>query len=230
MNFPKQIIPVLLFGLLTSSAAAAENGAVKILQVGSFHGDEVPQNIGKDWFALVASKDRSELSAVTPKITTVYDSLLDDQKNKASYSGKQVAVSGKEPLLLIKMQGMSAGLVTQAEISDSSNGQKIVFLNTEYLFQHKCEKPQAHKSLTKCQIYLVGNGITQWIADAQEGDDDYALNIRIMWAGDLDRDGKLDLISGESTNNYGGVVLYLSSPAKQDKHVIPVARLSMSGC
>jgi len=230
MNLPKQIIPLLLFGLLASSAVAAENGAVKILQTGSFHSDEVPKNLGKNWFALVASKGHAELNAVTPKITTVYDPVLDDEKNKATYSGKLVEVNGKKSLLLVKMQGLSAGLVTQADISNSSTGQRIVFLNAEYLFQHKCKKAQAQNALRQCSIYLVGNGTKQWIADAQEGDDDYALSIRIKWAGDLDRDGKLDLIVDESTNNYSGVVLYLSSPAKQGKHVIPVARLSMSGC
>lgn len=230
MNLPKQTISLLLFGLLASSAVAAENGAVKILQTGIFHGAEVPENIGKNWFALVASKDRSELRAVTPKVTTAFDSVLDVENNKAAYTGKQVEVSGMEPILLMKMQGMSAGQVTQADISSSSNGQKIVFLNTEYFFQHRCEKPQAQNSLTQCKIYLVGNGITQWIADAEEGNDDYALNIRIAWAGDLDRDGKLDLIVVESTYNGEGVVLYLSSPAKQGKHVIPAARLTTSGC
>jgi hypothetical protein len=230
MNFPKQTIPLLLFCLIASSAAANENGAAKILQTGSFHGNEVPKNIGQDWFALVVTNDRAELSAVTPKITTDYDDVLDNRQNKASYSGKKVEVGGKEPLLLIKMLGLSTGLVTQAKISDSSDGQKIVFLNMEYLFQHKCEKPQGQNPLTQCQIYLVGNGITQWIADAQEGNDDYALNIRVKWAGDIDRDGKLDLILEESTNNGGSVDLYLSSPAAKGKHVIKAAEFSTSGC
>ncbi|MBD2305515.1 hypothetical protein H6G17_08305 [Chroococcidiopsis sp. FACHB-1243] len=53
----------------------------------------------------------------------------------------------------------------------------------------------------------------------------------VFWAGDLDRDGKLDLlIELASHANISSLILFLSSPAKEHKLLEPVAQFVTQGC
>ena len=53
----------------------------------------------------------------------------------------------------------------------------------------------------------------------------------VFWAGDLDRDGKLDLlIESASHANVSSLTLFLSSPAKENKLLEPVAQFVTQGC
>ncbi len=54
---------------------------------------------------------------------------------------------------------------------------------------------------------------------------------RVVWAGDLDRDGGLDLL-GDLTTDYVGhqYVLYASTPGSTGKLVTEASRLEVSGC
>jgi hypothetical protein len=54
---------------------------------------------------------------------------------------------------------------------------------------------------------------------------------RIMWAGDLDRDRRLDVLADLTTDYVGHhYVLYLSSLAPPGQHVAEATRLDLKGC
>lgn len=224
----KSVLTIL--ALIFSSTAMATDpfDSVAIMQVGEFHGGEVPTRIGKNWFGLIEVNGKFELRRVEPKITTVFDAVLDDESNKASYSGKKVAVVGVSPLLLIRSKFFKQGPVSQAKLSKDES---IVLGATTYKIERACKKkmnPDAHR---ECKVYLSQGKIKQFIGDATEdGNIDYALTVTVAWAGDLDHDGKLDLILEFGSYNIGSTILYLSSQARKGEISGKVAEFGTSGC
>ena len=227
----------LFFSLLIPMASAVDSIPTEIMQVGTFHAGEVPNVAGRNWFALIINGEQAELKTASPKIKTVFDGIMDDENNKASYSGKQVEVKGPEPFMLIRRQGLTTGVVQQASITTTDQGQTITFNKTVYTVEHQCKKKSKAEEFASCKVYLVGHGngngnsIKQWLGDTLEnGDSDFNETISVSWAGDIDRDGKIDLIIEKSRYNNSDTVLLLSSAAKAGKHVHEVAKLSRQGC
>nr|WP_315484594.1 hypothetical protein [uncultured Undibacterium sp.] len=231
MPLANRVLSSLLLGLFMPMASAVDTISTEIMQVGTFHGGEVPNVAGRNWLALMVDGEHAELKTAAPKIKTVFDGIMDDEKNKASYSGKQVEMKGPEPFMLIRREGLKTGVIKQASISATDNGQTIIFDNAKYTVQHQCQKKGKSEEFQACKVYLVGNGINQWLGNTMEnGESDFAETISVSWAGDIDRDGKIDLIIEKSRYNNSDTVLLLSSAAKAGKHLLEVAKLSRQGC
>jgi len=140
-------------------------------------------------------------------------------------------MKGPEPFMLIRRDGLKTGVIKQANISATDNGQTIIFDNAKYTVQHQCQKKSKDEEFQACKVYLVGNGINQWLGNTKENNEsDFAETISVSWAGDIDRDGKLDLIIEKSRYNNSDTVLLLSSAANAGKHLLEVAKLSRQGC
>ena len=209
-------------------AIAADDiiSGTRILLPGTFHGDEVAEPIGKNWFALIDHNNQYRLEHVSPRIETVYDPVLDDESNKSSYTGKSIEVSKKKPLLLIRSKWLKQGPIVQAEIT----GETVKFGGKIFTLDHKCNKKPNANGLKDCKVYL-NNGIsTQFVASTSEGESDLAKTVFLEWAGDIDRDGKLDLILRVDWYNNSSTQLYLSSQAKKTNLIKKVAEFSSQGC
>lgn len=88
---------------------------------------------------------------------------------------------------------------------------------------------QGGPSVTDYQIVLVQGSREQVIADFSAIDMDRPPTLR--WAGDLDRDNKLDAIFNLSTHYASSsYVLFLSSDAEAGKLVRDVAKIHVPGC
>jgi chloramphenicol 3-O-phosphotransferase len=231
MPLANRVLSSLLLGLFMPMASAVDTISTEIMQVGTFHGGEVPNVAGRNWLALMVDGEHAELKTAAPKIKTVFDGIMDNEKDKASYSGKQVEMKGPEPFMLIRRDGLKTGVIKQANISATDNGQTIIFDNAKYTVQHQCQKKSKDEEFQACKVYLVGNGINQWLGNTKENNEsDFAETISVSWAGDIDRDGKLDLIIEKSRYNNSDTVLLLSSAANAGKHLLEVAKLSRQGC
>lgn len=233
MHLANRVLASLLIGLVIPMAAAVDGIPTEIMQVGTFHGGEVPNVAGRNWLALMVDGERAELKTAAPKIKTVFDGIMDDEKDKASYSGKQVEMKGPDPFLLIRREGLKTGVIKQASVSSTDQGQTLIFDNAKYTVQHQCKEKGKGEEFQACKVYLVGNsnGVKQWLGDTMEHkDSDFAETISVSWAGDIDRDGKIDLIIEKSRYNNSDTVLLLSSAAKPGKHLLEVAKLSRQGC
>jgi hypothetical protein len=231
MPLANRVLSSLLLGLFMPMASAVDTISTEIMQVGTFHGGEVPNVAGRNWLALMVDGEHAELKTAAPKIKTVFDGIMDNEKDKASYSGKQVEMKGPEPFMLIRRDGLKTGVIKQANISATDNGQTIIFDNAKYTVQHQCQKKSKDEEFQACKVYLVGNGINQWLGNTMEnGESDFAETISVSWAGDIDRDGKIDLIIEKSRYNNSDTVLLLSSAANAGKHLLEVAKLSRQGC
>ena len=84
--------------------------------------------------------ERAELKTAAPTIKTVFDGIMDDESNKASYSGKLVEMKGPAPFLIIRREGLKTGAIKQASIALADSDQLISFDNTKYTVQHQCMK------------------------------------------------------------------------------------------
>lgn len=219
---------VIVGAWMLSAAAMPADGldTVEIMLIGEHHGDEVPDAVGANWLALIKSSAGYELTRVRPKFTTYFDPVNDDENDKKSYSGKKVEVKGVDPLLLVRARTLKPGPVVEAAVNN-----EFIDLNGQpYALERKCNKKLNAEHLRECKVYLTHGKARQFIGDATEGDGDFTSSITITWAGDLDHDGKLDLILDFSSYNNGSTVLYLSSGAKQGELTGKVAEFSVQGC
>lgn len=227
----KQLFASSIFCLSFPLAIAEEKIVSTIMRVGTFHNGEVPSVAGKNWFGLYVNGDQAELKPTSPRIKTVFDGITDDESNKASYSGKEVSLKGPAPILLIRRAGLEAGEIKQATLSNKDLGQTIQFENITYQVQYKCGAKNKESGAKSCKVHLVGNGVSQLLGDASLIDDsDFSETIKVLWSGDIDRDGKIDFILEKSRYNNSDTILMLSSAAKNKQHAAEVATLSTQGC
>lgn len=221
---------LLLFAGPASAPAQAGSGA-QLLMVSQFHGDEIQAKSGEHWFALCRRETAYELRDVTINVEAVPDSLGGDKGGERT--GRKVTVQGENttPILLVKgIDGLRKGPV------------KSYFEGCFPLL------PVRKDDLTFCDRYfrLGSNENPQLLATGTLLDDmclkDYHLLYNnkeifkaeysdvavpeLLWAGDLDRDGKTDFLLNLTTKYVTtSWVLFLSSKADSGKDLSAVARL-----
>ena len=238
---------VMTWSALSTSLAAQENQAptqrdprVQVLPFnGDFHGDEVSQRSGTGWLALVTDGERTVLKGVTLKVKRVFDPVIDATEH-GPHTGKSIA---SEPphtgtVLLLRGTGLRSGEVTSATISGDRSGlgeKHIALSGAMYTLRPGV---LCGKEPTPCP-WVLSDGQTEQIlhrftlqeAGASGLDTDSA-NVGLLWAGDLDRDGKLDLVVNVS-NHYNAVAqirVFLSSAAGPGKLLGLAGHFSAVGC
>jgi hypothetical protein len=228
MRFRHALITTLFCALFAPSAQASN-----ILELFDYHGDEVITKPGQKWLGLYALPGgKYELRATPVNITMVQDQIIDeDPKAK---TGKRISVPGKEkPIYVIGgVAGLKAGAVTAGSTLKKEHlevDQKLplkVGTNQATLVIAGKKKGEYR---TGYSITLVSGGIKQVIMKANQIGGDTAPSL--LWSGDLDGDGKLDLIM-DTTDNYNvsNTVLLLSGKAKPGKLVQEVAKQYSTGC
>jgi len=210
--------------------------SIDLLQVGSFHGDEVVATTGESWLALYTGAPSSHLERTEITVATVRDGILDDEKG--TRTGKRVTVLGdKKPLFLLKnAKSLKPGKVTtifdytthsENENVSMVNGfeQKIHAFGGKYLLKVVGVPSSENQEIKMSRLVLVSNGIGQTIRlGASE-------NWKLLWAGDLDNDGKLDFYADLSDHyNASMPTLFLSSMAEKGELVKAVAGIRTLGC
>ncbi len=215
--------------------ANAARDVPEVLLPGSYHADEVSAVTGPGWLALLVEP----ASALVPgelKITTVYDPVLDPAKGP--FSGKQVSVEPSQgAVVLLKGAVFEAGPLSAATVAGEYGGltPKIIVLDNQRHFLQL--DGNCLEGATQCE-WIFSDGSTRqvvgrlngWVQNAafvSEGG-----NTGLLWAGDLDRDGRLDLIIDVSDhyNAVAQVRVLLSSAAADGELLGEVASFSAVGC
>jgi hypothetical protein len=208
---------------------------------GSWHGNEVTAQDGEIWLALVKNKGTYSLQEERISVTLVEDAVLDTPPAK---TGKKISLpDGINAIVLLRnIPGLKAGPVVSAEIIDrnfaAGEPTAILFNGMTYELVIACDTEPSVEEYTDCPLVLSGGGKTQQLmiypvfrpGEALQGIASDA-NPQVVWAGDLDRDGHLDLII-DLTNHYNvaAPTLLLSTQAEEGEIVHPVAEFRTTGC
>ncbi|HEV2722891.1 MAG TPA: VCBS repeat-containing protein [Thermoanaerobaculia bacterium] len=204
--------------------------AIQILYPRQFHADETRAESGQQWMALIGEGQSSSLRNVTIHVDRVID--VDDQPGKKSGKEVSIATPIKQESVIVLLRGtpLREGAVPTARYSGEGDAGKplhITLPNARTTYKLAIDCDGRH-----CPLTLSANSTSQRLFVFNN--DPYAVDfkgLRGIWAGDLDGDGKLDLLVDVSNHdNAGDTALYLSSKARSGELVGLAAMLQTVGC
>lgn len=190
-----------------------------VAYTGSFHGEEMPYATGERFLALT---EGGVLVPVTIDVEIEEDPIVD---NPGERTGKRVSVAGFEELFLVRGRNLHPGKVTPAqpdfaELLIPVSKPVFVLGSHEYQLSYRCRAEE-------CTLVLASGELSQDL-ETVAGDD---VAHHVSFAGDLDHDGRLDLIVDLSRHyNESRPTLWLSSAAKEGQLVAMTAELPTTGC
>lgn len=203
----------------------------QLLMPGQFHGDEVKAASGEVWLGLVpvGSGYAWQLRRLT--VESVHDGIVDDEGQK---TGLAVGAGSPEPLFLLKgMDFLAASVVRRAtggegEELDSGSPLRLHQGKRAYSIRTTHARVQENSD-QPTELVLESEGKRQVLGRWESGLVDQ--HCELVWAGDLDGDGRLDLFLDVSDHyNVWRRVLYLSSKAGEGQLVREVAAFERVGC
>jgi len=194
-----------------------------ILQDGDgvvYHGGEAPLQPGTGWLALDVVGGRWHLVRATLRGEQAVDPIGETN------TGVRIHAEPPHALLYLRLPGLIAGKVDTPDIR---------FKNHYRPFADSTAMPLAFKGRTwsfdvrQHELFLSEGRASMSFGQVVDPDDADA-GLALMWAGDLDRDGRLDVIFEGSGKNSGEVCVWLSSLAKAGEPVGKAACWGTTGC
>lgn len=210
---------------ISAFAEHPQGGTWRFLSPGTTHIGESPLKPGNGWLALRKGKNGWELVETAVKARKVPGNTDYDIEIKNTH---------KDAIALFRLPQLSPGPVATPKLPKGildTNFHKtdgrypsfsVQFNSAEYQFKGARRKVrfsyQGRESTSAYDAVVVQSGsrssnIGDSGGDSSETDSDNN-SIRVLWIGDLDMDGKLDLITSATGTNTTGLCLYLSSEAK----------------
>jgi hypothetical protein len=236
---------ILCGGLATSTAAAIGYG---VQPPGQFHDGEAVARHGERWLALRVRPDGAELLTAHVAVKRVHDALLDGE---GEATGEAVSAIGLEDVaMLLRGPGLKPGDVIVADTVEASGegdppNHRLRLGQREYRLDTRCIAAPANDSTGQsayaCTIELSDGthrqSLTALSGYRSQASDDPRIQLgddaspRLIFAGDLDRDGRLDLIF-DTTDHYNlsRPTLFLSGAAGKGEVVRAVATHDAVGC
>lgn len=229
-----------VMAILSSPARAAEPANVELLTPGQFHGHEVSAKSGERWWALTRIGDSFVLEETTIDLQTVRDEIIDH--GTEAKTGKRVQAWGRAnqvPIFLVRgLSALRAGPVEgQVPEPDRLNPGESLLLFASRPFPSSLfalgratfgGAYEPERVIRDYELWLQHGKDRQRIA-ASPGLDEAPP--KILWSGDLDRDGHADLLIDlgfhENVTEY---VLFLSSLANPGELVGRAASFRHGGC
>lgn len=236
------LIPAAGAGARRAPSRAARPARASLLESGEFHGDEVRARNGERWLGLFATGRQSSLAPVTLSVARVRDEIVDE--GSGARTSKRVRARGKaQPLFMVRGRGLRQGPVTTVyrgrREDELRNGSRIS-LNLpghRYELQVMSAKGKPGEGVSPDARLLLAEGQrTQALYSLRSAHDwghgeDEPGEWRLVWAGDLDHDGRLDLcVELSSDYNSSELALFLSSAARPGRLVRQVGSLATVGC
>ena len=237
---PIALVLVMAAALSVRLVGQSPAGPQVLLETGEFHGDEVTATGGEGWLALVAHGSHDALEAATIEVTIVRDSLVDP--DEGPFTGKMVALAGAlagtDPVLLVRgfPRLEPRPDVLRAEIDTASwptslwTTRRVQFVLAGQRYTLRVTPSDPAQPLTKRSEVLLEDGVTPQVLHRMPRDPDDA-EWEVLWAGDLDGDGRLDLYMNLSYHyNMTHRMLFLSTAAGAGELVGRVAEFTTTGC
>lgn len=221
-------------------------GGFAIQPPGQFHGDEPVARDGERWLALRVDGDAAALVATTLEVRAVRDELLDESDQR---SGLEVSSQDDDKVIAyLRGSGLKAGVIESATVGSMNPDvaglpYEITFRAQRYRLASECDKAprdaKAEQRQFDCRIVLHADGRTQTLSELTGYYEYQAATMSLsdeggavlLFAGDLDQDGKLDLVF-DTTDHYNvsRPTLFLSSQAGPGELLREAARYQSVGC
>lgn len=226
-----------------SVAKVSQERLIEIFDDGIYRQDEVVAKNGESWLTLVKKPDSLYLQRTTASVKKLKTVSWpgDEPDAKLSFN-----VSGKPIIALKNIHGLQPGPVTtlfqrrvwqDSENSESANEELSDGYRREFFLNDNKYILRTSRGITTdgtkvAVLVLELNGISQVIVQKYHvPSDDRDIIGSLLWAGDIDRDGKLDLYL-DDFNEKGavGTELHLSSYATSINLVGLAASFGTAGC
>ena len=238
-----------ILALITLGPIASAGEGPELLLPGLFHGDELEiRALDREWMGLYAEDGGYALARTRVRVQSVYDPLVD---MPGEASGWLVSAEGaEEPLFLVRgLEGLEEGPVYTAmsgpddlDVGDSrslSDGPEGWYALAAFGEAHPSPDLYGLPEVTDYELRLYRHpplGLTP-SSEAPSSQPLVQLGVlqdtrpQVLWVGDLDRDGRLDLLLDASFHySVSDYALWTSRGAPDGLLVQRVATLSTSGC
>lgn len=221
-------------------------GGFAIQPPGQFHGDEPVARDGESWLALHVDGDGALLVATTLKVGAVHDEVLDEA---GARTGLEVSSQdGDGVIAYLRGDGLKAGAIEPAAVASMDPDTaglpyELTFRGQLHRLSSHCEElPRdvpAQQPRFDCRIELRTGDHAQVLSKLNGYREPQATRISLgddaspvlLFAGDLDRDGKLDLIFNTTDHyNVSRPTLFLSSQSGSGELLHEVAWYESVGC
>jgi len=238
-------VTFLISALLAATLAAGFPRPIRqrplLIETGQFHGDEITARRGQTWLGLFFNGRKAVLRYSKIQLRTVFDDITDYGTTKKT--GKSVSTNGprQSVFLLRGVIGLRPGPVTsvfQQEISFERTLEKVPVRLKLGRRSYVLKVVSPDMNPTPCRenayprnarlVLLSGRSSqTLYTLDDCGNDPSWCL----LWAGDLDRDGKLDLYVNVTQHyDVSERRLFLSSRARRGRLVRQAAAFVTGGC
>jgi len=235
------------------AAATTRAQQIEIAHTGCYHAKEVSAHTGEVWAVLYRRGENFQLVSRSIRVNPCHDPIV-EPFDKAATSGRSVSVdTDGEPLVLVhglRSTGPTPISIHSAQSPDSLGKNMASARRGRYLApgQHVTlilgratyrliarggldpSRPSSDRLVIGYRLTLKGpDGMSQDLAVPTRFAED-GMPV-VLWAGDLDRDGKLDLYM-DLTDHYNvhDFALFLSARAPRDMLVKKAASRRYVGC
>lgn len=205
--------------------AKIEGEPPQLLLPGPHHGDEVPLNADGVWWSICDANGSRELKQVVVAVRLVNDPVLDDESRT---TGAEAEVRGCDsPIALLRnVPGLKARVLTEGTASPVRKGVSTLRFGKTDLEVRRF--PEGERGF---RLELSSQGRTQTLFATEAGLLGESEPWKIAWIGDLDGDGKADLLlDATDDENVGQAFLFLSGPADAGTLLKLVATYRIVGC
>jgi hypothetical protein len=198
----------------------------KILAPGEYHDGEAPKVPGIGWLALQMRDGRWQLVPTEISSERVKDMLLDEGEQK---TGIKITSLHEGAIAYLRLPAIKPGAVNATSVWFKKDAPHNIAANQKPL-RINFNRQRYELAATSSYVYIK-NGAKSTLLDELRGGEGGELNkLELVWAGDLDQDGRLDLITSKSGFNSSALCLHLSSKAPENHVVVLVDCHASTGC
>jgi hypothetical protein len=231
------IFPLFVFVVLAQPAKKpAAKPVVRLLTAGTFHKGEAEVASGPGWIGLVPVGQGFAWAKLAIRSQKVNDPILDDRPTDKTATEISVVPASKEaPLFLLRGlpqlgQNPVHTCFDRRETGNLVEQNPILLTCEAQAYSVRVSNPRKSPEVGAPSELILSHGSQRQVL-YRWADGLYDQNAELRWAGDLDGDGKVDLLINHSINsNVGGLTLYLSTWAKPGELVGRVASFKAFGC